>query len=74
MKTKEQILEWLDKQPWKDEFYKESFINRIGAVASYNVNFICLPFDWAKTKSGTSVWGIRDTEFRKWYNSNDKPM
>ena len=74
MKTKEQILEWLDKQPWKDEFYEESFINRIGAVASYNVNFICVPFDWAKTKSGTSVWEIRDTEFRKWYNSNDKPM
>lgn len=74
MKTKEQILEWLDKQPWKDEFYEESFINRIGAGASYNVNFICVPFDWAKTKSGTSVWGIRDTEFRKWYNSNDKPI
>lgn len=74
MKTKEQILEWLDKQPWKGEFYEEAFINRVGAVASYNVNFICVLFDWAKTKSGTSVWVKRDTEFRKWYNSNDKPM
>lgn len=26
MKTKEQILAWLDKQPWKDEFYKAIFL------------------------------------------------
>lgn len=74
MKTKEQILGWLDKQPWKGEFYEEAFINRIEEVASYNHNFICVAFDWAKTKSGTSVWLERDSEFRKWYNSNDKPM
>ena len=74
MKTKEQILEWLDKQPWKGEFYEEAFINRIEGVASYDHNFICVAFDWAKTKSGTSVWLERDSEFRKWYNSNDKPM
>ena len=73
MKTKEQILEWLDKQPWKGEFYEASFFNHEVPI-TYNVNFICVPFDWAKTKSGTSVWVKRDTEFRKWYNSNDKPM
>ena len=27
MKTKEQILAWLDKQPWKDEFYKAIFLH-----------------------------------------------
>ena len=74
MKTKEQILEWLDKQPWKGEFYEEAFINPIGEVASYNHNLISKVFDWEETKSGTSVWLERDTEFRKWYNSNDKPM
>lgn len=73
MKTKEQILDWMDKQPWKGEFYEEAFINRIGEVASYNHNFICVAFDWAKTKSGSSVWLERDSEFRKWYH-NDKPM
>lgn len=74
MKTKEQILEWLDKQLWKGEFYEEAFINPIGEVASYNHNLILKAFDWEETKSGTSVWLERDTEFRKWYNSNDKPM
>lgn len=73
MKTKEQILEWLDKQPWKGEFYEASFFNHEVPI-SYNVNFICMPFDWGKTKSGKSVWIDRDMEFRKWYNSNDKPM
>lgn len=74
MKTKEQILKWLDKQPWKGEFYEEAFINSIYEVASYNHNLIFKAFDWAKTKSGTDVWLKRDTEFRKWYNFNDRPM
>lgn len=73
MKTKEQILEWLDKQSWKCEFYEASFFNHEVPI-TYNINFICGPFDWAKTKSGTSVWAERDMEFREWYNSNDKPM
>lgn len=73
MKTKEQILDWLDKQPWKGEFYEASFFNHEAPIA-YNVNFICVPFDWAKTKSGTSVWAERDMEFREWYNYNNKPM
>ena len=73
MKTKEQILDWLNKQPWKGEFYEASFFNHEVPI-TYNVNFICVPFEWAKTKSGASVWTERDMEFRKWYNSNDKPM
>ena len=73
MKTKEQILDWLNKQPWKGEFYEASFFNHKVPI-TYNVNFICVPFDWAKTKSGASVWAERDMEFREWYNSNDKPM
>lgn len=72
MKTKEQILDWLDKQPWKGEFYEASFFDHVNSIA-YDENFIYGAFDWAKTKSGTSVWAKRDMIFRKWYNSNDKP-
>nr|DAI53181.1 MAG TPA: hypothetical protein [Caudoviricetes sp.] len=73
MKTKEQILKWLNEQPWKGEFYEASFFDHVNSI-TYDENFICGAFDWAKTKSGTSVWVKRDTEFRKWYNANDKPM
>ena len=74
MKTKEQILDWLDEQPWASEFYKTVFTLRVNLSLSYNESFISKAFDWAKTKSGISVWMKRDMEFRKWYNSNDKPL
>lgn len=74
MKTKEQILDWLDEQPWASEFYKTVFILRVNSSLSYNESFISNAFDWVKTKSGISVWMKRDMEFRKWYNSNDKPL
>ena len=74
MKTKEQILEWLDKQPWKGEFYEEVFLNGSGQRITYDEDFIYGAFDWAKTKSGTSVWKERDSKFRRWFDSNDKPM
>ena len=74
MKTKEQILDWLDEQPWASEFYKTVFTLRINSSLSYNESFISNAFDWAKTKSGISVWMKRDMEFRKWYNSNNKPL
>lgn len=74
MKTKEQILDWLDEQPWASEFYKTVFTLRVNSSLSYNESFILNAFDWAKTKSGISVWMKRDMEFRKWYNSNNKPL
>lgn len=74
MKTKEQILDWLGEQPWASEFYKTVFTLRVNLSLSYNESFISNAFDWVKTKSGISVWMKRDMEFRKWYNSNDKPL
>ena len=74
MKTKEQILKWLNEQPWKHEFYEEVFINRPGAVVSYNEDFIIDAFCWTFTKSGATVWAKRNTDFRSWYDANDRPM
>lgn len=74
MKTKEQILKWLNEQPWKCEFYEETFINRLGAVVSYNEDFIIDAFCWTSTKSGATVWAKRNTDFRSWYDANDRPM
>ena len=71
MKTKEQILGWLDKQPWKNEFYENSFKHNIGDRISFNENFIRSSFDWP---IGGGVWIEREEEYLKWYNSNDRPM
>lgn len=74
MKTKEQILDWLDEQSWASEFYKTVFTLRTNSSLSYNESFISMAFEWNKTEQGQDIWRKRDTEFRKWYNSNDKPM
>lgn len=73
MKTKEQILKWLDKQTWKSEFYEETFINRLGQTF-YDEHFICTAFDWTNTKAGIRVWAKRNIDFQKWYHSNDRPL
>ena len=73
MKTKEQILKWLNEQPWKNEFYEEAFFDR-GFSIIYDEYFICGAFDWSATKSGAGIWKQRDIVFRQWYDSNDKPM
>lgn len=73
MKTKEQILEWLDKQPWKGEFYEALFFEPVKSI-TYDDSFISGAFEWKKTKSGKSVWMKRDMEFLMWYYVNDKPM
>lgn len=75
MKTKEQILEWLNNQPWAIEFYKTVFTLRPNAKLIYNCRFIASAFSWIDSPEGLAVWAKRDKEFRKWYKSpNGKPM
>lgn len=73
MKTKEQILEWLDKQPWKGEFYEASFLNGSKHHIFYNEDFILGAFCWDITKSGKNVWWLRNEEYLKWYNEAGRP-
>ena len=72
MKTKEQILAWLDKQPWKDEFYKAIFLYG-NPKRVYNVNFLISVFNWGETIQGETIWSKRNKEYQKWYNSDSKP-
>ena len=74
MKTKEQILEWLYKQPWKNEFYEEVFLHGSKYQIFYNEDFIIGAFCWNSSKHGKTIWGQRHKNYLQWYNSNDKPM
>lgn len=73
MKTKEQILDWLNKQPWKGEFYEEVFLGRLDKI-SYNEDLVMDAFCWLGTKSGAGVWAKRHADFINWYDNADKPM
>lgn len=73
MKTKEQILKWLDAQPWAKEFYKEAFLDR--ALDFYfSDTLLAGAFKWNKTTQGAEVWRERSRAYQKWYDSNEKPM
>lgn len=73
MKTKEQILEWLDKQPWKGEFYEEVFLNESRDQIFYDESFIINAFCWSVTKAGLNVWQQRHKEYIQWYNEDSRP-
>lgn len=73
MKTKDQILDWLDKQPWKGEFYEEVFLDGYGYQIFYDKDFIIGAFNWGRTKSGQTAWRMRQEEYLKWYNEDDSP-
>lgn len=72
MKTKQEILEWLDRQSWKSEFYEEAFI--FGNEKSYDSSFITNAFDWGFTSQGRDVWRKRNSEFMQWYDSENRPL
>ena len=73
MKTKEQILEWLDKQPWKGEFYESYFLSRENRI-SYDKDFLLNAFNWSYAKPSGIVWAKRNADFIKWYENADNPM
>jgi hypothetical protein len=73
MKTKEQILEWLNQQPWKGEFYEAAFLCE-NSKRVYNESVLIYAFLWGATVQGEDIWSKRNKEYQKWYNSNSKPM
>lgn len=73
MKTKEQILKWLDKQPWKNEFYENHFKHERGQIF-YNDRLISSAFTWNATERGNSYWAEIDKKYQDWYDSSDRPM
>ena len=73
MKTKEQILKWLDKQPWKGEYY-EAVFQQLPTKIDYDINFLATAFNWRGTTQGLDVWRNREREYQVWYDSDGKPM
>lgn len=75
MRTKEQILEWLNKQHWKKEFYEASLLHgdiRVGY--NYDKNFLRNAFCWDETAQGGDIWFDRDEKYQNWYDSENRPF
>lgn len=71
MKSKEQILAWVNSHSWRNSFYKQAFLaqNKI----SYAINFISNSFDWSSSEEGFDYWSRIDDDYCTWYVSCDKP-
>lgn len=72
-KTKEQIIKWLEEQPFKNEFYENCFKHKTKDVI-YNEDFILTAFSWVRTKQGYKYWAQINKEYVNWYYGNRKPM
>ncbi len=73
MRTEKQIREWLDNQPWKEEFLEELLL-ATGERDEWKLDqyFINSAFNWKKTRSGPEVWQRRQEEFLKWFDTGLK--
>ena len=73
MKTKEQIIKWLEEQQLKNEFYENCFKHKTKDVI-YNEDFILTAFSWGATEQGYKYWAQINKEYFNWYYGNRKPM
>lgn len=67
MKTVSQVMEYLNKQDWKDEFFKYA-----DTKLSFDKDLLEEAFEWDDTPQGVDFWLIRDKEYLDWYNSEEK--
>lgn len=67
MKTVSQVMEYLNKQDWKDEFLKYAYTK-----LSFDEHLIEEAFDWVDTPQGKPFWRNRNLEYLDWYNSEEK--
>lgn len=68
MKTKEQIIDYIDNQPWKNAFYKNVF--KFGYTpCAFDAYLIYSSFDWSRTEEGPSFWGDIHRKYERWYRS-----
>lgn len=70
MRTKKEILDYIDSQPWKDKFYKYAF--EYGReTKSFDGSIISSNFYWADTEEGIGFWKEIAEKYLKWYNAKE---
>lgn len=70
MRTKKEILNYIDSQPWGNKFYKYAFESE-REIESFDETIIDCAFYWVDTKEGMSFWEKIAKEYRNWYNAKE---
>lgn len=69
MKTKEQIIDYINSQPWKNSFYENAFKSRL--TPSYDEYTISDSFCWADTKEGAGFWEEVCNKYMEWFENSE---
>lgn len=69
MKTKEQIIDYINNRPWKNAFYENAF--KGGIAPSYDEFTIYNSFIWNDTKEGVKFWGIINKAYTIWFEGEE---
>lgn len=68
MKTKEQIIDYIDSQPWGNAFYGNVF--KFGCPpCHFDEYLIYSSFDWVKTEEGIPFWDNINKKYAKWFEN-----
>lgn len=69
MRTKDEIIEWLNTQSWRDAFYKNHCV--LGGVDGDTLKFderlILRAFYWSNSPEGALFWDAIDKAYKSWY-------
>lgn len=71
MKSKKQIIEYVNSKPWRDSFVRQSFLSQ--NKLRYDLEFIVSGFDWESSEEGSDYWSNVDSDYRNWYVESGKP-
>ena len=78
MKTQEQIKEWLERQPWYEQ-YKTNLLQESDSslelreclLGQAGLLTISKAFCWGTTEEGFDFWNDVDSKFTKWLESEE---
>ena len=80
MKTQEQIKEWLERQPWYENYRTNllresdsSFESRECLSGYAGLLTISKAFCWGTTEEGFDFWNEVDGKFTDWFDREENP-
>lgn len=71
MKSKEQIIDYINGQPWAEKFCKNTFLSQNRLV--YDKNLINKAFNWTFTEEGVDYWNRINTLYSDWFDRDTRP-
>lgn len=70
MKTKEEIIDYINRQPWGVAFYR-NVVKFGNTPCSFDKYLIYSSFDWLNTEDGPLFWNDVNTKYMTWFDGEE---